>query len=252
MVVVFHNIFYINFPYTEASAASVCVAIAMTPNMPRYFTMEYSNTMADMVARLGEEQVIEMYGRDVYEERKGNAEYMLGEFILTNTNRLVRFYDGCNGLKTGSTDKAGFCISVTAKRGDMQLIAVVMNADTITERNNQARALLDFGFSSYALYKYEPRVLESCPVMFGKVDSVELRSMPFCAVVKRSELNKIELIFELPEKITAPVSEGQRGGGISFKLDGESIGCADVVAVSTVERISFFGIFLRILKNIFV
>lgn len=175
-----------------------------------------------------------------------------GEFILTNTNRLVRFYDGCNGLKTGSTDKAGFCISVTAKRGDMQLIAVIMNADTITERNNQARALLDFGFSSYALYKYEQGVLESCPVLFGKEDTVALRSMPFCAVVKRSELNKIELVFELPENVTAPVSEGERVGGISFKLDGESIGSTDVVAVSTVERISFFGIFLRILKNIFV
>lgn len=82
------NVFYINFPYTEAAAASVCVAIVMTPNMPRYFTMEYSNTMADLVEQLGEDRVIEMYGRDVYEERKNKAEYVLGEFVLTNEGRI--------------------------------------------------------------------------------------------------------------------------------------------------------------------
>ena len=75
-----------------------------------------------------------------------------GEFTLTNTNRLVRFYEGCNGLKTGSTDKAGFCVSASAKRGNMQLIAVIMGAPTRDERNADARALLDYGFSTYALW----------------------------------------------------------------------------------------------------
>ena len=76
-----------------------------------------------------------------------------GAFQLTNTNRLVRFYDGCNGLKTGSTDKAGFCISATAKRDGMQLIAVIMGAPTRDLRNADARALLDFGFATYGLYQ---------------------------------------------------------------------------------------------------
>ncbi len=175
-----------------------------------------------------------------------------GEFILTNTNRLVRFYDGCNGLKTGSTDKAGFCISVTAKRGDMQLIAVIMNADTITERNNSARALLDYGFSNYALYKYEAEELEKTPVLFGKRDFLTIRALPFSAVVKRSELSKVEAFFDLPENVCAPVAEGQKVGSVTFKLAGEIIGTSDVVSCGSVERISFFGVFLKMLKNIFI
>lgn len=175
-----------------------------------------------------------------------------GEFILTNTNRLVRFYDGCNGLKTGSTDKAGFCISVTAKRGDMQLIAVIMNADTITERNNSARALLDYGFSNYALYKYEAEELEKTPVLFGKRDFLTIRALPFSAVVKRSELSKVEAFFDLPENVCAPVAEGQKVGSVTFKLAGEIIGTSDVVSCGSVERISFFEVFLKMLKNIFI
>ena len=175
-----------------------------------------------------------------------------GEFILTNTNRLVRFYDGCNGLKTGSTDKAGFCISVTAKRADMQLIAVIMNADTITERNNSARALLDYGFSNYALYKYESEELEKTPVFFGKSDILSIRALPFSAVVKRSDLSKVEAFYELPENVCAPIANGQKVGSVTFKLGNEILGMSDVVSCYAVDKISFFGIFFRMLKNIFV
>lgn len=174
-----------------------------------------------------------------------------GEFVLTNTNRLVRFYEGCNGLKTGSTDKAGYCISVTAKRAGMQLIAVIMNAESITERNNSARALLDYGFAGYALYEYEGAELEAAPVLFGKNDRVNMRSKPFACVVKRADISKIEMVYELPENLEAPVAQGDKVGEITFKLADEIIGKTDVISSADVERISFFGIFLKIIKNIF-
>ena len=88
-----------------------------------------------------------------------------GEFTLTNTNRLVRFYEGCNGLKTGSTEKAGYCMSATAKRDGMQLIAVVMGAPTRDERNAIAKELLDYGFANYSVWSQEESVVETAPLI---------------------------------------------------------------------------------------
>ncbi len=174
-----------------------------------------------------------------------------GEFVLTNTNRLVRFYDGCNGLKTGSTDKAGYCVSVSAKRGNMQLIAVIMNADSITERNNAARTLLDYGFSNYSLFTYPQKALESVPVRSGTQDSTDVVSCEFSAVVKKGDLAKIEAFYEIPERIDAPFNKGDKIGRIVFKNAGEVIGECDIVTADAVEKISFWGVFSRIIKNIF-
>ncbi len=175
-----------------------------------------------------------------------------GEFILTNTNRLVRFYDGCNGLKTGSTDKAGYCISVTAKRGNMQLIAVIMNAPSITERNNSARALLDYGFSNYALYSKESQTLEQVPVLFGKNNTVGITTSGFSDVVTRSDSQRIEEIFDIPENLTAPIKKGDIVGSVTYMLDGKEIGKSDICADDDVERITYLGIVWQIFKNIFV
>jgi D-alanyl-D-alanine carboxypeptidase (penicillin-binding protein 5/6) len=106
-----------------------------------------------------------------------------GEFTLTNTNRLVRYYEGCNGLKTGSTDKAGYCVSATAKRGNMQLVAVIMGAETRDKRNEAARALLDYGFANYALLELGGEFLENCELTSGISDSVPLYSSKFTTVI---------------------------------------------------------------------
>ena len=135
-----------------------------------------------------------------------------GEFILTNTNRLVRFYQGCNGLKTGSTDKAGYCISVSAQRGNLELIAVIMNSESITERNNAARTLLDFGFANYALYEQSERFLEKVPVYSGTKDTTDAYSKEFVSVVPKSDINKIERIYNIPENISAPCKKGDKIG----------------------------------------
>ena len=175
-----------------------------------------------------------------------------GEFVLTNTNRLVRFYEGCNGLKTGSTDKAGYCISVTAKRGDMQLIAVIMNSDSITDRNSSARALLDYGFSNYAVYSRPEADFSTVPVRFGVQGSVALYADDFSAVTSRGDIQKIEAVYDIPDHLVAPVSKGQAVGRVTYRIGDEIIGEANICAGADVARISYFGVFLRILKSVFI
>jgi D-alanyl-D-alanine carboxypeptidase (penicillin-binding protein 5/6) len=173
-----------------------------------------------------------------------------GEFILTNTNRLVRFYDGCNGLKTGSTDKAGFCVSATAKRGNMQLIAVIMGAESSAVRNEEARALLDYGFANFALYERGEEYLENIPVILGKKDNAPIYSAPFSLVVDKSRLSDVELVYEIPEYISAPISSGQKIGQIIYQIDGEQIGKSEIYASEAVEAIKIGGLWLRIVKRI--
>lgn len=173
-----------------------------------------------------------------------------GSFTLTNTNRLVRYYDGCNGLKTGSTDKAGYCVSTTAKRGNMQLIAVIMGAESRDARNAAARKLLDYGFASYALFEAEKRLIENVPVLAGTCDFIPVISGEYSTVIEKGKSSQVELIYEIPETLTAPITEGDVIGKIIYKLDGEQIGQSDILAGASVEKIDFLGIFWRIISRI--
>lgn len=174
-----------------------------------------------------------------------------GEFTLTNTNRLVRYYDGCNGLKTGSTDKAGYCISATAKRGGMQLIAVIMGAETRDKRNAAARSLLDYGFSNYAIYSNEEKLIENVPINNGTKSTTPIYSSEFSAVIPKNMLKKVELTYEIPENITAPLISGDIVGRIVYKLNDEQIGTSDIFIKEDIDKITFFDIFCDLLKRIF-
>ena len=175
-----------------------------------------------------------------------------GEFTLTNTNRLVRYYEGCNGLKTGSTDKAGFCVSTTAKRGDMQLIAVVMGAPTKEDRNEAARALLDYGFSTYGVYKTGEEYLEVCPVNHGVADGVPLYSKGVSFVTERALLSEIEREYSIPESLSSPIQKGEAVGKVIYRI-GDRVLCeAEIYAGESVEVISFFEILLRIIKKVVI
>lgn len=174
-----------------------------------------------------------------------------GEFILTNTNRLVRYYEGCTGLKTGSTDKAGFCISATAKREGMHLIAVVMGSDTRDERNNAARAMLDFGFSNYALYTEPEYELEHVDLLRGVCDKVAVYSKPFAKLVNKSDKKRITKEFSIPETLNAPIKCGDIIGSVVYKLDGEVIGKSDIVVKEDIAEIRIGELFFRILKTLF-
>lgn len=173
-----------------------------------------------------------------------------GEFTLTNTNRLVRYYHGCNGLKTGSTAKAGYCMSATAERDGMQLIAVVMGANTRDERNTAARALLDFGFANYALYSADEKKLENIPVYSGVVDSTPAFSSAFSAVVDKNVLNKVRVVYDIPSYVKAPLLRGDVIGKIRYEIDGKLLGESEVFIGEDISEISLLGIFGRILKTV--
>ena len=173
-----------------------------------------------------------------------------GEFVLTNTNRLVRYYDGCTGLKTGSTDKAGFCVSATAERDGMHLIAVVMGAETRDERNNAARAMLDFGFSSYAVYSAPEAELESVEVLRGVADTVGVSSARFSRLVGKSDRNKIEKEYIIPDELSAPIKRGEVVGSVVYKLNGEEIGRSDIFVNEDIDQITLMDLFFRMIKTI--
>jgi len=172
-----------------------------------------------------------------------------GEFTLTNTNRLVRFYDGCNGLKTGSTDKAGFCMSATAKRSGMQLIAVVMGADTRDERNQIARELLDFGFANYSLYTEDECELERIPVYSGTEEDVLAHQGSFKCIVNKSDVSRIVKDYEIPEYLSAPLSENDKVGRVVWRIGDKILGEKDIFVKDNVDKIDVMTIFLRIIKT---
>jgi D-alanyl-D-alanine carboxypeptidase (penicillin-binding protein 5/6) len=168
-----------------------------------------------------------------------------GAFGLTNTNRLVRFYPGCTGLKTGSTSKAGFCVSVTAERNDFSLICVVMGAESRDVRNAIASELLDWGFANYGIYQAPAKELEPISVVGGIEPQCPISHGTFSAVLPKGKIASVEVRFTLPERIEAPVKEGERVGTIGFFSDGEMFGSIDICAEKTVGRINFFEIMRR-------
>ena len=170
-----------------------------------------------------------------------------GAFTLTNTNRLVRFYPGATGLKTGSTSKAGFCISATAERDGVSLIAVIMGASTRDVRNAQAKKLLDYGFSTYGVYSDPARELHPIPVSGGTADVLSLQALPFSAVLPKGKVGAVTATVEVPERIAAPVAKGEQVGRVIYMLEGKKIGESAVLAETDVSRISFIELFRRLM-----
>lgn len=175
-----------------------------------------------------------------------------GAFVLTNTNRLIRFYPGANGLKTGSTSKAGFCISAAAKRDGMQLIAVVMGASTRDSRNETAKQLLSWGFANYTRVVVESQAHTNVSVRYGKQASITADYRPFDLIVEKSKAASIQESIKIPKEIDAPVKAGDEIGEIVCTIDGVVIGKQPIYAAETVERNTFGSIFLRLLKNYFL
>lgn len=174
-----------------------------------------------------------------------------GAFGLTNTNRLVRFYPGCNGLKTGSTSRAGFCVSATAKRGDLSLICVIMGAENRDVRNRAAAKLLDMGFAGYSAYANEGKEL-TLPTEGATIPTATVRYAAFGAVVAKGSAGRVAVRVELPEKLTAPLAAGEEVGTVVFTLDGSEIGRVPVLVTEDVPKIGFFTLFRRMLAQMFL
>ena len=158
---------------------------------------------------------------------------------LTNTNKLIRLYDGCDGGKTGSTDEARYCVSATARRGDMRLIAVVLGAPSGSERFDTAAAMFDYGFANYRLYpvaKRGTRVKGTLPVDGGRPDSISLAlDGNLTLLIGKGDEADIHLVPELPERVNAPVELGQEIGQVRVEQNGRTLARLPVVAASTSE-----------------
>lgn len=162
-----------------------------------------------------------------------------GKFQLANTNKLIRFYDGANGLKTGSTSKALCCLSAAAKRNDMQLIAVVLGAPTSAERFASAKSLLDYGFANYAVNTQITAgdEVQKIAVEKGVDKEVGVVAGDSCStLVKKGQEDNITKEIKIDETITAPIEVGQKIGTMTISRDGEVIADIDLNASSAVEK----------------
>lgn len=174
-----------------------------------------------------------------------------GAFGLANTNKLVRFYPGCTGLKTGFTSSAGFCLSASALREDMELIAVVMGCASSKERFDACRTMLDYGFATYALVQPKPEPGQTVPVRLGQQPQVEAEpaSKPKL-LVEKSQKQEITTRMELEESVTAPISRGQRLGTMTVLAGEQVLEQIPLVAKEAVGRRSWMDLFSDLLRRV--
>ena len=168
-----------------------------------------------------------------------------GKFKLANTNKLIRFYTGANGLKTGSTSSAQCCLSASALRDDMQLIAVVLGAPTSAKRFSSAKALLDYGFSTYKVAKLAEAGEEVCEAEVANGVSKTVRGTAaeeVTSLESRAEQGEIEKRVYIDEPLTAPVRAGDKIGRIDFVKNEAVIDSVDITAADSVDKKSIFMI----------
>ena len=176
-----------------------------------------------------------------------------GEFTLSNTNKLVRHYEGCTGLKTGFTDEAMFCLSASAEREGVEYIAVILHGDSSADRFAAARALLDYAFANYTLASLLPaEAIAPLKVEMGVRETVQ----PLCLgrdkfLVEKGKLAALEWSVELPESVKAPVEAGQVLGYVHVSAGGEELAVLPLQAETAVEKQGFGYIFRRLTTMLF-
>jgi D-alanyl-D-alanine carboxypeptidase (penicillin-binding protein 5/6) len=177
-----------------------------------------------------------------------------GKNILVNTNRLIKSYDGVDGLKTGFTEEAGYCLAATAKKGSLRLISVVLKIPDSTTRFKEASALLDFGFRHFTGVELarEGQVAGRVEVTRGVIDHVDVICLePLVAVVPRGEEDGVKSEIVLANKVDAPVAKGQKiGEMLALTEDGSMIGRIPLVASEDVNRGNIFTVVFRITRNL--
>ena len=174
-----------------------------------------------------------------------------GAFGLTNTNRLVRFYQGATGLKTSSTDSARYCMSATAERDGMELIAVVMKSPTSVNRFEDAKALLDYGFAAYSLVNVYPESpLAPIPVLLGEQGQIQPQLERECRLlVRKGQEGQITTRLTLAQDLAAPVEQGQKVGEMEVLVDGQVRDTVPILSAQGVERLTVPKIFCRLLER---
>lgn len=173
-----------------------------------------------------------------------------GAFGLSNTNKMVRFYSGCTGLKTGFTQKAGYCLSATAQRDGMELVAVVMGAESSQDRFAACKQLLDYGFANFALIRPEISA-QTVPVQLGTSDTVAAVPAESGAVlIDKSQKGMVDSQIDLLPEIAAPVGKGQRLGTLTLKAGQQVLKEIPLIAQQGVSRLTWGEIFWQILQRI--
>ena len=177
-----------------------------------------------------------------------------GQFQLANTNKLVRYFEGCTGLKTGSTDSALYCLSATAEREGMELIAVVLGAPTSAQRFTAAQDLLTYGFANYTLVDVRPdQAIPPVAVSLGVADTVQpVLETGSRILVEKRVLNQITTSLRLTDGVEAPVEEGQKLGELVVSAGDVQLRTIPLVAHQAVARITVPGLFLRLVRNLFL
>lgn len=171
---------------------------------------------------------------------------------LVNTNRLVRYYEGCDGGKTGSTNEAGCCLSASAKRNNMRLISVIIGADNSKTRFNECSKLFNYGFANFESKEIisQTNPLFELAVNKGKVDKIDVFAKEgYAVVMKKGENPKYDISFENPLKVNAPTSEGQAIGKALISQNGNIIKEIDLIIKENIEEISLKDCFDRIVSS---
>jgi D-alanyl-D-alanine carboxypeptidase (penicillin-binding protein 5/6) len=171
-----------------------------------------------------------------------------GTFQLANTNRLVRYYDGCTGLKTGTTSNAGSCVAASAERDGMELIAVVMKASGTDDRYESARKMLDYGFAGYASMVVRPdEVLLPIPVILGRGKDVQpVLERDETVIFEKHKKPLITKTVRLAEDVQAPVQKGQELGEIILECEGAVLARVPIIAAGEVEKLSWWDVYKRL------
>jgi len=174
-----------------------------------------------------------------------------GAFGLANTNKMVRFYSGCTGLKTGFTSGAGYCLSASAERDGMELIAVVMGSATSQDRFAACKSMLDYGFANFALYTPSLQEGAAVEVVLGKEGSINAVPADKTALlVEKGQLSSVTSEVMLEESVTAPVSCGQRLGTLTIKSGEQVLSQIPLVAETAVARKSWGDLFVELLRRV--
>lgn len=170
-----------------------------------------------------------------------------GEFGLSNTNKLIYYYDGATGLKTGYTDGAMYCLAATAKRDDVEYVAVVLGAETSQKRFDSAKVLLNYAFANYTLTDLRmSAALPPIPVDLGTADSVQpVYPVDSLTLLEKNQLQSLRYETVLPERLNAPVTAGQQLGTVTVYIGEEPVAELPITAGSSVDRLTVVDIFLQ-------
>ena len=220
-----------------------CTGLDGSPEAARHRTSAYDIALMSREL-LGKHPDIKKYTTIWMDTIRGGA------FGLSNTNKLIRFYPGATGLKTGFTSGAGYCLSATAEREGLELIAVTMGCESAKIRNAACKSMLDYGFANYALVSPDLEDIPSVPVVLGKEKDVSLElSGARQMLIPKAKKAGITQSVSLKESVNAPVEKGAVLGTLTVKSGEETLLEIPLSAAKAVEKLTFGDVFLMVLRR---